>query len=88
MAFWSGEKLSERLDELIEPGDPTKIECTSYSLSVGPEYFVTPTDQTSDAKSRSLVLLAADQAFAIPPGQFAYIQTAEIVKGSERRSVF
>ncbi|MCK1451942.1 deoxycytidine triphosphate deaminase [Bradyrhizobium sp. 35] len=80
MTFWSGEKLAERLNELVEPADLTKIDCASYTLSVGPEYFVTPTDQTSDAKSRSLMLLAVDQAFAIPPGQFAYIQTDEIVK--------
>jgi dCTP deaminase len=80
MAFWSGEKLAERLGELVDPSDPNKIDCASYTLSVGPEYYVSPTDQTSDAKSRSLMLLAEDQAFAIPPGQFAYIHTEEIVK--------
>jgi dCTP deaminase len=80
VAFWSGEKLADRLDELVEPADPDKIDCASYTLSVGPEYYVSPTDQTSDAKSRSLLLLAKDEAFAIPPGQFAYIHTEEIVK--------
>jgi dCTP deaminase len=80
MAFWSGEKLAERLKELVEPDDPKWIDCASYTLSVGPEYYVSPTDQTSDAKSQSLKLLAENEAFAIPPGQFAYIQTEEIVK--------
>jgi dCTP deaminase len=60
MAFWSGEKLAERLDELVDPSDPDAIDCASYTLSVGPEYYVSPTDQTSDAKSRSLRLLAED----------------------------
>src|ERR1700675_3867633 len=80
MAFWSGEKLAERLSELVDPSDPKNIDCASYTLSVGPEYYVSPTDQTSDEKSRSLILLAEDQAFAIPPGQFAYVHTEEIVK--------
>jgi hypothetical protein len=75
MAFWSGEKIAERLDELIDSGDASRIDCASYTLSVGPEYYVSPTDRTPDAKSRSLVLLAEDQAFAIPPGQFAYISS-------------
>jgi dCTP deaminase len=80
MAFWSGERLAGRLDELIEPNELSQIDCAAYTLSVGPEYYVSPTDQTSDAKSRSLMLLAKDEAFAIPPGQFAYIHTEEIVK--------
>lgn len=86
MTFWSGEKLAERLNELIDlddngkTADVSKIDCAAYTLSVGPQYYVSPTDQTPDAKSRSLILLAHDQAFAIPPGQFAYIHTEEIVK--------
>ncbi|MGM4965750.1 dCTP deaminase domain-containing protein [Tardiphaga sp. 1201_B9_N1_1] len=80
MTFWSGERIAERIDELVEPADISKIDCASYTLSVGPEYYVSPTDQTSDAKSRSLMLLAESEAFAIPPGQFAYIHTEEIVK--------
>jgi hypothetical protein len=35
MAFWSGERLSERLNELVEPVDPSKIDCASYTLRVG-----------------------------------------------------
>lgn len=80
MSFWSGEKLKERLSELVDPPDPDHIDCAAYTLSVGPEYYVSPTDQTPDAKSRSLLLLQQGQAFAIPPGQFAYLHTEEIVK--------
>jgi dCTP deaminase len=80
MSFWSGEKLQDRLDELVEPADPNQIDCAAYTLSVGPEYYVSPTDQTPDAKSRSLMLLKEGEAFAIPPGQFAYLHTEELVK--------
>lgn len=80
MSFLSGEALAERLAELVDPPDPANIDCAAYTLSVGPEYYVSPTDQSSDAKSRSLSLLKEDEAFAIPSGQFAYLQTEEIVK--------
>ena len=81
MTFWSGEALKERLHEIIDAPnpDPGRIDCAAYTLSVGPEYYVSPTDQTSDAKSRSLMLLDENKAFAIPPGQFAYMQTEERV---------
>jgi dCTP deaminase len=79
MAFWSGEKLKERLDDLIDPPNADLIDCAAYTLRIGPEYYVTPTDRTPDPKSRSLRLLEDGEAFAIPPGQFAYLQTEEIV---------
>jgi dCTP deaminase len=79
MAFWSGEKLRDRLPDLVDPRDPDLIDCAAYTLRVGPEYYVTPTDQTPDPKSRSLKLLLENEAFAVPPGQFAYLQTEEVV---------
>jgi dCTP deaminase len=41
MAFWSGEKLAAELPALIDPYDPTRIDCAAYTLALGPEVFVT-----------------------------------------------
>ncbi|MBT1159642.1 deoxycytidine triphosphate deaminase [Aminobacter anthyllidis] len=79
MAFWSGETLKERLSELVNPADPECIDCAAYTLKVGPEYYVTPTDRTPDPKSVSLKTLQLGEAFAIPPGQFAWVLTHEVV---------
>ncbi len=49
--FWSGETLRERLKELIEPFDQNRVDCAAYTLSVGPEAYVSPTDQTIDSNN-------------------------------------
>src|ERR1700692_716698 len=46
--FWSGETLRERLAPLIEPFAPERVDCAAYTLSVGPEVYVSPNDQTAD----------------------------------------
>lgn len=79
MAFWSGETLERRLAEIVHPSDIKSIDCAAYTLKVGPEYYVTPTDLTVDPKSATLRTLAVGEAFAIPPGQFAWILTEETV---------
>ena len=45
--FWSGEKIKSRLSEIttLEDGsEPSEeqIDCASYTLRVGSEYFLTP----------------------------------------------
>jgi hypothetical protein len=44
--FWSGETLTERLPSLIEPFAPDRVDCAAYTLTVGPEVYVSPNDQT------------------------------------------
>lgn len=77
--FWSGETLSERLAELIEPFAPDRVDCAAYTLSVGPEVYVSPNSQTADPTTVTVRKLAQDEAFAIPPGQFAFLLSEEIV---------
>ena len=79
MTFWSGPTIQQRLSTLVDAPDPSCIDGAAYMLKVGSEYYVTPTDRTSDPKTRTLQTLASGQAFAIPPGQFAYVMTEEIV---------
>jgi dCTP deaminase len=79
MAFWSGEQIRQHLEQLIDKPNPEHIDCAAYTLCIGREYYVSPTDRTPDPRSRSLRQLQPAEAFAIPPGQFAYLQTEEIV---------
>jgi len=80
LPFWSGKTIKERLSEIVIDGDERLIDCAAYTMRVGPEYFVTPTDDSSDANSHSLKTLGDGESFAIPPGQFAYVITHETVK--------
>jgi dCTP deaminase len=77
--FWSGETLSERLAQLIEPFAPERVDCAAYTLAVGPEVYVSPNDQTADPTTVTVRKLAPGDAFTIPPGQFAFLLTEEIV---------
>ena len=77
--FWSGETLSERLKPLIEPFAPGRVDCAAYTLAVGPEVYVSPNDQTADPTTVTVRKLTEGEAFTIPPGQFAFLLTEEIV---------
>ena len=77
--FWSGETLNEKSQSLFEPFDANQVDCAAYTLSVGSEIYVTPDDQTDDSTTVTIRRLNEGQAFTIPPGQFAYLITEEIV---------
>jgi dCTP deaminase len=77
--FWSGETLGERLKTLIDPFVLTRVDCASYTLAVGPEVYVSPNDQTADPTTVTVRKLGEGEAFTIPPGQFAFLLTEEIV---------
>ncbi len=79
MTFWSGEKLGEHLGDLITPFDARQIDCAAYRLRVGPEVYISPSEDADDAKTRTKVQLATGQSFPIPPGQFAFLLTEERV---------
>ncbi len=78
--FWSGETLEERLADKIRPFEPSQIDCAAYTLRMGREVYVSPSDQTSDPNSVSIQKLEKDEAFTVPPGQFAFLLTEEIVE--------
>ena len=77
--FWSGETLSQRLKTLIKPFDSGQIDCAAYTLSIGPEVYVSPNDQTADPTTVTIRKLSDGEAFTIPPGQFAFLLTEEVV---------
>ena len=77
--FWSGETLNRRGKTLIHPFDSSRVDCAAYRLSVGPEIYVSPNDQTTDPTTVTVRTLTDREAFTIPPGQFAFLLTEEIV---------
>jgi dCTP deaminase len=95
MAFWSGEKLKvdgARL-RVVHKFDPDRIDCSAYTLTLGPEAFVTPDHSTAlrDSKKLQLVEMKEERVsrrkarlrsgeVVIPAGQFAILLTEEFVK--------
>ena len=77
--FWSGETLSERLKTLIDPFVSGRVDCAAYTLSIGPEVYVSPNDQTADPNTVTIRKFSQGEAFTIPPGQFALLLTEEVV---------
>lgn len=77
--FWSGETLKLRLEKLIDPFVPERVDCAANTLSIGPEVYVSPNDQTGDPTTVTVRKLNNGDGFTVPPGQFAFLITEEIV---------
>lgn len=77
--FWSGETLAASLPNLIDPPNKDNIDCSAYRLSIGSEVYISPSDQSVEKKSATVRRYDVGQWFAIPPGQFAFLITAETV---------
>ncbi len=79
MSFWSGETLEQRLPSLIEPFIAGQIDCAAYTLRVGPEAYVSPSN-SKEAATRTRSTLQQRDDILIPPGQFAFLLTEERVR--------
>ena len=77
--FWSAETLAQRLPTLVNPFRSDRIDCAAYTLAVGSEVYVSPSDQSPDPDTVTIRRLDPGQTFAIPPGQFAFLITEEVV---------
>lgn len=77
--FWSGETLSERLKTLIDPFSPARLDCAAYTVAIGPEVYVSPNEQSADPTMVTVRQLGDGEAFTIPPGQFAFLLTEEVI---------
>lgn len=78
--FWSGETLTNRLQPLIKPFDKSRVDCAAYTLAVGSEVYVSPSDLTPDPETVTIQNLTKNECFTIPPGQFAFLLTDEMVE--------
>ena len=79
MAFWSGETLSERLPDLVDPFDPSAIDCAAYTLRLGREIYISPDAETPNPSRHTAEIVGEGEGIAIPPGQFAFLTAAEDV---------
>lgn len=80
MTFWSGEKLEENLPQLVSPFASCNIDCAVYRLSVGPEVYVSPAGGADDPNMRTKKQLALRESVIVPPGQFGFLVTEEVIK--------
>jgi dCTP deaminase len=78
MAFWSSQTLEKRIGQLIDPPDPNMIDCNAITLRVGTEIYITP--EVAQAHTQTKQRLRNNQGFLIPPGQFAFLMTEEVVR--------
>lgn len=80
MAFWSGDKLAAvgASIDLVENFHVDMIDCSACKLKVGAECFVTPNFE--DPQPRLKQQLSDKGEVVIPPGQFAFLLTEEVVK--------
>lgn len=80
MAFWSGETLEKEMPNLVSNFDKNKIDCASYTLSVGSEVYITPDHDHPHSSSHTKLQIKPREGFTIPAGQFGFILTEEEVE--------
>lgn len=80
MTFWSGETLKERLPDILgSEFSPSKIDCSAYTLTVGPEAYVTPDHRVQNPSRHTAAKLREADSIAIPAGQFGFLLTEESI---------
>jgi dCTP deaminase len=79
MSFWSSQTLMSNLPSLIEPFNAEQIQSASYELCLGEEVYISALPNTP-LRERKKILLTEKETVPIPPGQFAFLITSEIVK--------
>jgi len=77
LSFWSSQTLERRISELLDDPASASVDCNALELRIGPEIYVTP--NLAEANTHTKRQLAEREAFVIPPGQFAFLLTEEIV---------
>lgn len=79
MAFWSSQRLKEKLTSIVDKPDLAAVDCNAITLRIGGEIYITPGLENSAPNLHTKKALTADEAFTIPPGQFAFLLTQEKV---------
>lgn len=77
--FWNVSTLKKRLPKLISEFDENRVERANYTLRIGAEVYISPTEEPKHAREHAKIQLGKNEGFAIPPGQFGLLQTEEKV---------
>jgi len=56
------------------------LDCNAFTLTIGNEIYVSPSESADRAPGKSIVQLEDKESFTIPAGQFAFLISEEIVK--------
>lgn len=78
-AFWSTQTLKNRLHGIVREYEPENTKEACHQLTMGYEYLVTTNAQSRGEENKSVVQLGHEEAFNIPPGQFGFLQTLEVI---------
>jgi dCTP deaminase len=79
VAFWSSQKIEANLDRIIDKPDPDFVDCNAITLRIGGEIYITPGLEQAAPLSHTKRSLGPKVPFAVPPGQFAFLLTEEVV---------
>lgn len=79
MAFWSSQRVERELKRLVGHEDRDLVDCNAITMRVGGEIYITPGLEQAAPNSHTKQLLSPGAPIAIPPGQFAFLLTEEVV---------
>ncbi len=79
MTFWSSQTLEANLSDLVGHEETEMVDCNAITLRVGDEIYITPSLDQASPSTHTKKQLGVGESFAIPPGQFGFILTQEVV---------
>lgn len=79
MTFWSSQKIESNLARLTDFPDPKMIDCNALTLRVGGQVYVTPGLEQPSPNLHTKQKLDPGDSLPIPPGQFAFLLTEEVI---------
>lgn len=79
MTFWSSQKIEANLARLTDYHEPKMVDCNALTLRVGPEVYVTPGLERPAPSLHTKQRLEPGDSIPIPPGQFAFLLTEEVI---------
>jgi len=77
MAFWSGEKLRQKMPPLVTDFSEERIDCAAYTLRMGRQYYLSASEV--DIGTNKIRVLEVGDSVPIPSGQFAVLLSEERV---------
>jgi len=80
MSFWSHQTLLANLAQIVPSGEQPKVDANSIELTLGSKVYISPSWHEKSPLKKTIQQYENDHCFTIPPGQFGFLQTTEIIK--------